>query len=103
MSDRELTHQSYSDKSSPERVISNISNQKFNVQTGNVKDQISSNQDILITHPRAGMGELLKNSDQNSEKINANLKESVKLDEFAKNLVFRYLKNPKSSTSLVSH
>lgn len=59
MSDRELINQSYSDKSSHERVISSISKQKlntfenyhtanFNVYTGNVKkvilvkDKISS-------------------------------------------------------------
>lgn len=115
MSDRELINQSYSDKSSHERVISSISNQKLNtlkdyhnsglnVQTGNVKevilvkDEISSKQGVLINRLRGGGNELLENTDQNSEKIDGSLKESVKSDELAKILVSKSVKDPKSFT-----
>ena len=115
MSDRELINQSYSDKSYHERVISSISNQKLNtlkdyhnsglnVQTGNVKevilvkDEISSKQGVLIHRLRGGTNKLPENTDQNSEKINESLKESVKLDKLRKNLASKSVEESKSFT-----
>jgi len=115
MSDRELINQSYSDKSSHERVISSISNQKLNtledyhnsglnVQTENgkevvlVKDEAGSKQSLLIDRLRGGANELLENTDQNLEKIDDSLKESVKLDELERNMVSKSVKDSSSFT-----
>ena len=91
MSDIELINQSYSDKSSHERIISSISNQKLNtledyhnrglnVQTGNVKEIILVKDEISSKHLIHGLrgGNLTEDTDQNSEKINESLKESVR-------------------------
>jgi len=105
MSDLELINQSYSDKPSHERIISSISNQKLNtlkdyrngglnVRTGNVKDDISSK--YLINGLRGGS--LPENTDQNLEKIDETLKESVRLDILQKNLVSKSVKDSKSFT-----
>ena len=107
MSDLELINQSYSDKPSHERIISSISNQKLNtlkdyhnrglnVQTGNVKDDISSIH--LINELRGGVGNLPENTDQNLEKINETLKESVRFDKLQKNLASKSVEDSKSFT-----
>ena len=107
MSGPELINQSYSDKPFHERIISNISNQKLNtlkdyhnrglnVQTGNVKDDISSIH--LINELRGGVGNLPENTDQSLEKINETLEESVKFDKLQKNLVFKSVEDSKSFT-----
>ena len=110
MSDLELINQSYSDKPSHERIISSISNQKLNtlkdyhnrglnVQTGNVKDDISSKHLIhLINGLRGGVGNLPENTDQNLEKINETLKESVRFDKLQKNLASKSVEDSKSFT-----
>ena len=105
MSDLELINQSYSDKPSHERIISSISNQKLNtlkdyrngglnVRTVNVKDDISSK--YLINGLRGGS--LPENTDQNLEKIDETLKESVRLDILQKNLVSKSVEDSKSFT-----
>ena len=107
MSDQVLSNQSYLDKSSHERIISSISNQKLNtlkdypnrglnVETGNVKDDVSSIH--LITRLRSGGDNLPENPDQNLEKINGSLKESVILDKLQKNLASKSVKDSKSFT-----
>jgi hypothetical protein len=111
MSNLELTNQSYSDKSSHERIIFSISNQKLNtlkdynnrglnVQTGNVKEVILVEDEIsskhLINEFRGG--NLTEDTDQNSEKINESSKESVRLDKLQKNLVSKSVKDSKSFT-----
>ncbi len=110
MSDLELINQSYSDKPSHERIISSISNQKLNtlkdyhnrglnVQTGNVKDDISSKHLIhLINGLRGGVGNLPENTDQNLDKINETLKESVRFDKLQKNLASKSVEDSKSFT-----
>jgi len=113
MSDRELINQSYSDKSSHERIISSISNKKLNTlkdyynrglnaQTGNVKEVILVEDEIsskhLINGLRGGMDNLPENTDQNSEKINESLKESVRFDKLQKNLVSKSGEDSKSFT-----
>lgn len=116
MSNLELINQSYSEKSSHERIeriISSISNQKLNtlkdyhnrglnVQTGNikevilVKDEISSKH--LINGLRGGMDNLPENPDQNLEKINESLKESVRFDKLQKNITSKSVEDSKSFT-----
>jgi hypothetical protein len=79
MSDQGFSNQSYSDKSSHERIISSISNQKLNtlkdypnrglnVEIVNVKDDISSIH--LITRLRSVGDNLPENPDQSLEKVN---------------------------------
>lgn len=107
MNDQDLTDQSYSNKPSHERVISSISNRNLNtlkdyhnrglnLQTGNVQDDVSSIH--LITKLRSGEDNLPENSDQNLEKIDESLKESVRLDKLQKNLVSKSVKDLKSFT-----
>ena len=107
MSDSDLIDQSYSDRPSHERVIKSISNQKLNtlkdyhnrglnVQTGNVKDDISSIH--LINELRGGVGNLPENTDQNSEKINESLKESVMFDKLQKSLASKSVEDSKGFT-----
>ena len=113
MSDLELINQSYLNKSSHERIISSISNKKLNtlkdyhnrglnVQIGNVKEVILVKNEIsskyLINGLRGGMGNLPENTDQNSEKINESLKESVRFDKLQKNLVSKSGEDSKSFT-----
>ena len=112
MRDRELINQSYSDKSSHERVISSqklnslkdYHNSGLNVQTGNVKevilvkDEISSKQSVLINRLRGGTNKLPENNDQTSEKINGSLKESGKLDKLRQNLASKSVEDSKSFT-----
>lgn len=114
MNDQDLTDQSYSNKPSHERVISSISNRNLNtlkdyhnrglnVQTGNVQDDLSSIHLItklrhLITKLRSGGDNLPENPDQNLEKIDESLKESVRLDKLQKNLVSKSVKDSKSFT-----
>ena len=105
MSDQGLSSQSYSDKSSHERIISSISNQKLNtlkdypnrglnVETGNVKDDVSSID--LITRLRSGGDNLPENPDQSLEKVNKSLKESFRLDKLEKNLASKSGEDSKS-------
>ena len=107
MNDQDLTDQSYSNKPSHERVISSISNQNLNtlkdyhnrglnVQTGNVQDDVSLIH--LITKLRSGGDNLPENPDQNLEKIDESLKESVRLDKLQKNLASKSVKDSKSFT-----
>lgn len=107
MNDQDLTDQSYSNKPSHERVISSISNRNLNtlkdyhnrglnVQTGNVQDDVSSIH--LITKLRSGGDNLPENPDQNLEKIDESLKESVRLDKLQKNLASKSVKDSKSFT-----
>jgi len=111
MSDPELITQSYSNKPSYERVISSISNintlkyyqnRGLNLQTGNVKEVILVKYEIsskhLINVLRGGVADLPVNTDQNSEKINESLKESVRLDELKKNLVSKSVEDSQSFT-----
>lgn len=107
MNHQGLTDQSYSNKPSHERVILSISNRNLNtlkdyhnrglnVQTGNVQSDVSLIH--LITKLRSGGDNLPENPDQNLEKINETLKESVRLDKLQKNLASRYVKDSKSFT-----
>lgn len=107
MNDQDLTDQSYSNKPSDERVISSISNRNLNtlkdyynrglnVQTGNVQNDVSLIH--LITKLRSGGDNLPKNPDQNLEKIDESLKESVRLDKLQKNLASKSVKDSKSFT-----
>ena len=103
----DLSNQSYSNKPSHEIVISSISNRNLNtlkdyhnrglnVQTGNVQDDVSLIH--LITKLRSGGDNLPENPDQNLEKIDESLKESVRLDKLQKNLVSKSVKDSKSFT-----
>lgn len=105
MSDQGLSSQSYSDKSSHKIIISSISNQKLNtlknypnrglnVETGNVKDNVSSIH--LITKLRSGGDNLLENPGQSLEKVNTSLKESFRLDKLEKNLASKSEEDSKS-------
>lgn len=106
MSDQGLSNQSYSDKSSHERIISSISNQKLNtlkdypnlglnVENVNVKyNNVSSIH--LITKLRAGGNTLPENSDQSLEKVNESLRESFRLNKLEKNLASKSGDNSKS-------
>ena len=85
MNNRDLTDQSYSNKASHERVISNISNQNLNTLD-------------LITKLRSGGDNLPENPDQNLEKIDESLKESVILEKLQKNIVSKSIKDSKSFT-----
>lgn len=96
MNDQDLTDQSYSNKPSNERLISSISNRGLNVQTGNVQDDVSLIH--LITKLRSGGNNLPENPDQNLEKIDESLKESVRLDKLQKNLASKSVKDSKSFT-----
>lgn len=107
MNDQDLTDQSYSNKPSNERLISSISNRNLNtlkdyhnrglnVQTGNVQDDVSLIH--LITKLRSGGNNLPENPDQNLEKIDESLKESVRLDKLQKNLASKSVKDSKSFT-----
>ena len=111
MNDQDLTDQSYSNKPSHERVISSISNRNLNtlkdyhnrglnVQTGNVKEVTLVEDEISSKHLINGFrgGNLTEDTDQNSEKINESLKESVRLDKLSKNLVSKSVKDSKSFT-----
>jgi len=108
ISDLELTNHSYSDKPYQERVVSSNLNQKLkiledyhnrglNVQTRNVKDYISSKH--LINGLRGGSDNLPEITDQNLEKINTTLKESVLSDKLRKNITSKSLKGSKSFTN----
>jgi hypothetical protein len=109
MSDLELTNQSYSDKPIHERIVSSNSNLKLriktlkdyhnrglNVQTGNVTDDISSKH--LINGLRGGADNLPEITDQDLEKINKTLKESVLFDKLKKNLTSKSIKDSTSFT-----
>ena len=92
----ELNNQSYSNKPSYEKVISSkdYRNLGLNVQTGNVQDDVSSIH--LITKLRSGGDNLPENPDQNLEKINQSLKESLRFDKLQKNLAFKSGEDSKS-------
>lgn len=109
INDQNLTDQSYSNKPSHERVIliSSISNRNLNtlknsdnrglnLQTRNVQNDRSL---IHLTNKlRCGGDNLPENFDQNLEKTNESLKESVKLDQLEKNLASKSVKDSKSFT-----
>ncbi|MDX5585574.1 MAG: hypothetical protein QNK20_11805 [Aureibaculum sp.] len=108
ISDRELIQNSYSDKQSHERLISSLSTQQLNtlkeycnrglnVQTGNVKDEISSIH--LITRLRGGVGNLPNPADQTVEEINDTLKESLRFDKLKKNLISKSGEDSKRFTT----
>ena len=84
---RDLINQSYSNKPSYEKVISRkgYRNLGFNIQTGNVQDDVSSMD--LINKLRSGGDDLSENADQNLEKVNENLKESVRFEKLQKSVV----------------
>jgi hypothetical protein len=103
MNDPEKIDQSYSDRPSHERISNQelktpeyYHNSGLNVQIGNVKDNISSIH--LINELRGGVGNLPENTDQNLEKINETLEESLRLDKLQKNLVSKSVEDSESFT-----
>lgn len=89
MPNGDLSNQSDSNKPSYEKVISSKDYRSLglNVQIGNVKDDVSSIR--LINKLRCGGDNLPENGDQSLEKVNESLKESLRLEELQKNLVFK--------------
>ena len=83
---RDLINQSYSNKPSYEKVISSkgYRNLGFNIQTGNVRDVSSMD---LIKKLRSGGDDLPENADQNLEKVNEILKESLKSEKLQNSVV----------------
>jgi len=63
-----------------------------------VENQISSKQIVLVNKLRGGVNKLPENPDQNLEKINESLKESVEFDKLRKNLASKSVKDSKSFT-----
>jgi hypothetical protein len=63
-----------------------------------VENQISSKQVVLVNKLRGGVDKLPENLDQNLEKINESLKESVEFDKLRKNLASKSVKDSKSFT-----
>jgi len=63
-----------------------------------VENQISSKQVVLVNKLRSGVNKLPENTDQNLEKINESLKESVEFDKLRKNLASKSVKDSKSFT-----
>lgn len=82
----ELSNQSYSNKPSYKKVISNkdYRNLGLNVQTENIKDDVSSIH--LITKLRADRDNLPENPDQSLDKVNESLKESLRFNKLQKSL-----------------
>ena len=81
-----LNNQSYSNKPSYEKVISNkdYRNLGLNVQSGNVRDGVSSIN--LITKLRSGGDNLPENPDRSLDKVNESLKELSGFDKLQKSL-----------------
>lgn len=82
MVDKDLIKESYLTRPFHEKVISSVSNQKLNIQ--------------IVSKLRGGTNSLSENTNENEQRINDSLKESVRFDNLQKNLVSKSIEDLRS-------